>query len=447
MKISKLLVLAAVAMMATGCSDKKGGDDDPINGGNSTAHGTPEECKEYLASSTTEFLNLFDPNDQRAFIEFAAYFSETYGDYELPAEFDIEEEEDIYKPNDYIRSLAKGVKGNLDALTRAVYTYTYNINFDQFVGKYEPRRSSREWVLTDNSKDIKDIIFAFTDADNNPCELRISKAGGTSDFTIDFEDEYYTGDMDMYYYNFSIPHTLKAELKQNGKTLATSKVTSSIDIKGHKMNASGEIEVSNLKANMSFDGNDKKIELKSEFKINNSTKASTSATITGNGLCDIDNIRALIDSNWDEQILEKTLSNGTCNADMLGKIQVVAQVKFDSELFECLNSYWDSYEYSSVSAAELDCKKACRKLNQLVSAQLRFDGKSKNQATMEFEPYLDEYYSTWEYYCNPVLCFGDDSKLSFEEFFTGFTTVENKWEVLINAYEKMWDNAIPRYKR
>lgn len=436
------ITLLAVATVS--CSDKKEGEEP---GGSNTNPETAQECKEYLASSTTEFLNLFNPNDQREFIEFAAYFSDTYADYDLPSQFDIEEEENLrYNPAQYIMDMAKGARGELDYLTRAAYVYTYNINFDRFAGKYEPDSRSERWLHT---ADSKDIIFLFTDKDLRPCELRIYKDGnGTSDFTIDYTDEdYYDNYSEHYIYNLSIPHTVKAELKQNGKVIASSKVTSKIDLNGHKISAAAEAEVANIKATVSLSGDDKKITAEADIKIDGSTKCSTKATINGNGLCDRDNIEDLIDSEWNSSLVAATFKDGTCNADMLGKVQVTGTITYTPDIIDALDQDWSSYEYDNTTQAEVACRRACRVLNDNIKAYLRFNGKSKNQAELTFQPYLDswDYGNHWEYYCNPELRFNDDSTMSFEDYFSeGFSSVENKWRVLIDSYEQLWNASLPK---
>ncbi|MDE5552304.1 MAG: hypothetical protein K2I91_03795, partial [Muribaculaceae bacterium] len=324
------------------------------------------------------------------------------------------------------------------------YTYTHNINFDRFTGIYQATSSREEWLDTGKSNDI---VFSFKDKDLNPCELRISKEGnGSSDFTIDFTDEdYYDNYSETYIYNLSIPHTVKAVLKQNNKVIASSKVTSKIDIDGHKISATAEVEVANIKAMISLNGDDKKITANSDFKLNGSTKCSTKATINGDKLCDRENIENLINAEWNSNLLAATFKNGNCEADMLGKVQVLGQVTYTSDLIDIMELEWSSNEYDNINLAEVECKKACTIINANVKGQLRFNGKSKNQAELFFQPYLDHEYgdSNWEYYCNPVMRFNDDSTTSFEDFFeTGFNSVENKWEVLIDSYEQLWNAAI-----
>lgn len=452
MKIRKFLIIGTAFMALGTVSCKKDSeldpDDNPIGpGGNGTMEVyTPEKSKEFLQDTATEFMGLFNSNDQKEILELSAYFVDTFEYYDFPEQF-YGDEEVSYSPKNYLKYLSSAMRGNLDDLTRASYIYTYNINFDRYAGVYEPNSKKEEWVCTEKSNDI---VFKFKDAKNADCELRVSKSGGNSDFSFDskyedsYDDYYYS---EEYIFNLSIPNTVKAELKLGGKTLATSTVTSKIDLKGNKIEADATADAANIKAVASVRGNDTKIACTAEFVMDGSKKASSYATLNGSGLCDTDRITSMINSD-DEDELARMFSNGVCGANVLDKVQIYAQMTYNRELTDCLDGYWDSYDYNSKSEAKNDCQKACETLNKYIEAQLRYNNTSTNQATIKFQPYLDEWdygwgEPRWEYYVEPVLLFGDGTTYSFEEYFSKFNTVENKWGTLIDSYERIWENAMP----
>lgn len=444
---------AVLTLALTGCGD----DPDPVSegdgpegpGGNgSMAVMSPEDSKEHLQNTATDFMDLFDSEDQREAIELTSYFSETFGDFDLPDVFYFDED-DYYSPARYMKALNSAAKGDLDGLTRAAYTYTYNINFDKLTGIYEPNTRDEEWVKTGNSSDI---IFKFKDAKNANCELRVTKAGGNSDFTVEMEDEdwdYYEGYYtEEYIYNLSIPNTVNAELKQGSNTIANTKVTSSINIKGHSLSADVDATLANIQAKANLNGTDNKVTSSADFYIDGKKQASSSATLNGNRLCDLDYLQNLEDEDDEDDAVLNVLKNGSCSLNALDQVQVYGQATFNRDFFECMDGYWDSYDYNSKSVAENACKEACDKLSNVLKVQLRYNNTATDQATMAFQPQFDSWgYYGWEYYITPVLKFPDGTTYDFEDYFGRFNNVENKFETVINAYENLWNKALQNNRK
>ncbi len=446
MKSSRLMWGVLALGVLASCSDKN--DDGPIDQPKGDMEVmTPEESKTYLQNTATEFLDLFKPADQKEVIELAAYFSDEYGDYELPSNFDIEEEEDddilYYSPAKYIKNLADAARGDLDGLTRAAYVYTYNINFDRFTGIYEPNKRNEEWVKTGDSKDI---IFRFTDKNGQTVELKATQAGGTSDFDFSYSETYeYYDEKETYNYYISIPKTVTATLTQGGKELANSTVTSSIDVNGHKVNAEVSANMCNLAVSAKVDGNDTKVTANTIYYMNGNKVASAQASVNGHDLCNKDKWQKVAEAEDDDEVnnlLATMLDKGDCAADVLGKVQVYGELTYYKEASDDLD-FCIGFP-NDKTLAKTACQAACDRLNKNVKAQLRYDGTKTDQATLLFQPYLDEwgsYDSNWEYYPECVLLFPDKTTYSFESYFEKFTNVSNKFDTLIDAYEKLWDSV------
>lgn len=441
MKNQKLIWgLMAIGLMAS-CSDKKddGGIDEPKG---DMEVMTPDESKTYLQNTATEFLDLFKPADQKEVIELAAYFSEEYGDLELPENFDIEEE-DEYSPKSYLKALSEAAKGDLDGLTRAAYTYTYRINFDRFTGVYEPNKRSEEWVKTGESNDI---IFRFNDKNGQRVELKVVQSGGSSDIEYSYEEEYYYDDNEEYKYYISIPHNVVATLTQAEKELAKTSVVSSVDIDGHKLSADVNAYLCNLAVTAKVEGDDSKVSANTVYSMNGNKVASAQAVVNGHDLCNKAKYDKLGNADDDDEvnnILASMLEKGECVADVLGKVQVYGQVTYYKELVDDLDT--DFGYPNSKDIAKIACQTVCDRLNKNVKMQLRYDGTKTDQATVMFQPYFDQwdsfYENSWEYYPEAVLLFPDKTTYSFDSYFEKFTNVSNKFETLLDAYEKMWDNA------
>lgn len=460
MKFSKTFCgLLPALLVFGGCSNDKDNEKNPDGpqGGGTMETLSPEESKQYLQQTATEFLDLFKPADQKEVIELASYFEANYGGFDLPENFDIEEDTKAY-----MRALREVASGNLDALVKAAYTYNYTISFSRFTGVYEPNKSREEWVKTGNSDKI---IFKFSNSTGGESVLTITQSGGTSDVNFSYLEKWYsydwsnwdpnTGDpekeevRETYNYYLSIPKTVNVTLVNGGKKLASSTVTSSIDTKNHTITANVTASSCNIAVNATVAGDDSRVEARTEYSMNGKVVANAYATLTGKQLCDISKWEEIVSNENDytdseietSDILADMLEKLDCGADVLGKVQVYGQGTYYVRMADDLDFYESSYN-NSKDEAEKKAREACNRLNKNIKTQLRYDGTATDQASLVFKPYLDVYYQNqWNYTIETNLLFPDQSTYSIDSYFDSFTNVSNKWDVLIDAYEKVWDNA------
>lgn len=427
MRLNKIgfAALAAAALCTAGCGKDKNGPDGPVEPSGSMEEMTPEQSKTFLSDAATELMDYFKPADQKDAIELAAYFQDEYGYYDMPEEFDVEDDEDYYgAPARFIQYVGRAARGDVDALTRSSYYYSYNINFDRFAGVYEPNKRNEEWVKTGNSSDI---IFKFTGKNGENCELKVTKSGKDSEINIEYEDDYYY-DTDYYEYNIRIPQNMKATLKSGSKTLATADVTSAIDTKGHTMSVNATATVCNLKAEVAMDGTNSNITADTKFYVDSKQVAYAYAKVSGRNLCDPDK--------------EQELSSGDCSADVLGKVQAYGDLKYRDSLGDDLDGYWSYWDGISKSEGQKQCQKACDRINDCISTKLCYNGTATQQATIQFVPYIDEWGAEyWDCWPEAQLLFPDGTTYDMESYFERFTQVSNKFETLIDAYERVWNNA------
>lgn len=399
---------------------------------------TPEESKEYLSNTATEALDLFKTADQKPMIDLAAYFMDTFEDFDFP-EFDFESSDRSYaSPSKYIKLLGRAANGDIDALTRATYTYVYNVNFDKIAGIYEPNKSREEWVKTGNSSDI---IVKFTDKNGTACSLTVTKSGSNSNLDYEETDSWY-GTTEIYQYHVAVPQTVNAVLKCGNTELAKSTVTSSIDINGHTCSIDGTATMCNLKCEFTLRGNDSNVTADAKVYVGTQLLATGHATVNGHNLCN----KSFYENANDDIDPYSLFTNGSCSADVLGKVQAYGQIKCNKGFFEALDedNYWDSYEYTNKTEAQQKCQAACDVLNSCISTQLRYDGTATDQATIKFVPdyYSSSYYYTyWEYCIGAVLEFPDGTTTSIDKYFEKFTNVSNKFDIVADAYGQAWENA------
>lgn len=453
----KWIALAVVALASCGDSKTESEITDPdipgSNNPNPMEVMTPEQSKTFLQNAATDFLNKFKPEDQKAAIELAAYYSEVYGDLDAPAEFYVEADGKNRLPAVYLKALSSAARGDMDGLTRAAISYSYTLKFDRFVGIYEPNTKKGEWVKTGDSKDV---VFKFTNKAAQPVELKVSQGGGIYDldFTLtdwnynyNYETESYEEYEEKYNYFLSVPKNVEVTLKENGKELANSNIVSNIDVRGHILSAQIVATLMNLKAEVNVSGNDNKVEANTTFYVSGEKVGNAYATVNGSHLCDKSKYESFEEMEDDEieSELTKMLKNGNCAVDLLGKVQVYGQVTYYKEMPSDLSGYFDNYDYDTKEQARNECQRACNRLNDKVKTQLRYNNTSTDQATLQFIPEFDEwYYGYWEYYVTCNLLFPDKTSYSIDSYFDNFTNVSNKWDTLLDAYEKIWDTATPR---
>lgn len=454
MKFSYFTWAVLSAMALASCSDSNDeGEDNNFGpqGSGSMEQMTPEQSKTYLQNTVQELIDKFNPEDQRQAIELAGYFCETYGDLEMPSNFSGRASRSC-NPNGYFRSLALAADGNVNALSRSAYYFTYNINFNELKGIYEPDFRHDSWKKT---ADSDDLVFRFTNRQGQTAELKVTQSGGTSEFDFETYDEWYgydpsTGnyeDMEEYsHYYLSIPKKITATVTSNGQQLASSVVNSNINVNGHVVYADAEATVLNLKAVGKINGTDTKVEETSEVYVNNEKIASTYATVLGNSLCNPDKYEQMSEMDDEElaDALARMFSKGDCGVNLLDKVQVYGQVDYYRQLpADCED--FSIYDYDSKSEGREACQEACNRLNQHIKSQLRYNNTATDQATLLFTPSLFEqtsyYWSYWEYIPSPMLLFPDGTTYEVEEYLSKFALISGKFDSLIDSYLRIWRQA------
>ncbi len=349
-KWSALAAILSIGMLAS-CSDK---DNEPTDGGSendgqdqeqptpgtpSTGTDddvtpaqvdkfTPEQSKEYLQNTATNFLNQFKPADQKSLIDLTAYFIDTYGDLEFPDDIDFEtRSKGNNAPLAYMKALNRAAKGDVTAITRAASTFNYYVNFGKLTGIYEPNRSRGEWVRTGSSNNI---VLKFSNQNGQPVEVTVSQSGGTSDYTYSFTDEWYDywSDetyRDHYNYYLSIPKKIIAILKENGKELVNTEVNSNINVNGHSFTADITGKMMNIDIQSKINGTDSKVEANTQFSVNGKQLGSVYAVINGSNLCNKDKYESMAEIEDEDEFdreVRKMFKSGSCNVDVMGNVQV-----------------------------------------------------------------------------------------------------------------------------
>lgn len=429
MKLFKTCLIGTMALGFVACSDDK--PDKPQEEGNLSGtmeEMTPTESKKFLESTANEFLDKFRTSDQADLVRLCSYFCEEYGDLDLPREFEIEETIEEADPIKMMRAFISTFEdGNATRAGAASITYTYSLDFDKFKGVYV--NGNKRWI---KKGDSNDIIFEFKDQNGQDCQLKATISSKTSDGSITWSDEYYYDEVEDYVYNFRIPKEINITLTQAGNQLASSKVESDIDVKGHKINVTANVNAANVSTAVKLEGTDTRVKETSSLAVSGSTLVTTEAVINGNKLCDYEVY--IKDEDIDDKLLS-ILTDGTASVSVLNKVRVDAKATYSQALYNALSR---EYFY-----AEDAIKKAIDTLNRDLTATVHYNNKTTVQAQLLWDYKTYSWGSNYEYSVEPKLYFpSDGTSSSFVEYFgKDFSSVVTTWENLQESYKKVWDSV------
>jgi hypothetical protein len=462
-----------------------GNDDDSSTPGSSTDSGTPNlgnndsptpgsgdgsgptdalnssAAGDYLNETAQRVLNLFDANDQQKTLQLAKDFLNTYGDYDMPDNFDFEDDEDdYYAPslNKTMQLLIRSCKGNVSAATRAVEEWVCNFNLhpDELRGVYEPVSREEAWVKKESSNDI---IFRFWH-NGATCELKVVFSSRSWDLNFsntEMEDYSWGGYHDTYNYYLTIPSEVSFTLTEGGTTLVSGNVTSAFSDKT-KMTANVDVTIENIRSKASYNATNTTIAVTQEMTVSGTRVYYASATLQGNHLCDKDRLASLFDYSYtstsssyyygeehygyDDASIGDYLTAGTAELTVLDRVTVRGSISDFQKFSDNLDSDDDE---STNDAKEAAARKSANLLNGICQGQLFFNSTVK-QADVTWQAYL---YDTWywnnktyeDWGVEPIMTFvNGGGSYTFEEYFDDlrFGNLTDIFSDVYDTYERYW---------
>lgn len=435
LRLSAMGAVAAMAVSLCSCGDDpapeaqeegKFGETDEI----STL--TVQQQKQRLESVALEALNYFRPEEHREAIELANYFTDAYGDLEIPSFWESIGER--RSPAAVLLNTANALRSG-DIATLAYGTSIYYYDFPSLAGVYEP--GSYEWKKVSNSNDI---VFRFYNASHQLVVLTVSAEGSNNEFTVD--PDRYTE------VTVVAPRKITTTLTNNGNRLLYAVMNVNIDEAGHAASYDIVADVVNIHAEAAVNATDALVTGDSYVTINGVRLASASAKVNGAGMATRSKIEELIDYGED-YMYTQMFHNAVVAADVLGKVQARAHMEDLQSVFDVKDMKFMSYHYSDKESARRDCENACIRLNNSIKSRLYFDGSNTMEAEVLFSPVLDEwdeFYGygehrrCWEWKKEPLVKFADGSTYSFEGYFDAnrFMSAESSWNRLWDSYSNLW---------
>lgn len=418
------LLLGALSLSA--CQEKdpndpsnNGGENGSINTGKEL---TVEESKEYLEKAANEFMDYFNPDDQKEAVELTQYLAENYDGYEIPMEFEKE------YPLRSMKRVAQALRaGNFFAAATAAMPNV--VNFDNYTGVYKV--SGSRWVRVSDAASIK---FQFKNANGQDGYLEITKDAKDYD---ELNKSPMPEDLVIY-----VPRKLTAKLVCGGKTYYSVSTTSALT-----MNTSYDVEVdatfANANAKVTMKATNTSIKLSGVGNISGKQVLVANATVSGRDMCNFDKLQYIEkDSDFDRffQTIEGSMT-------AIDKVMVKATSKNLSSLaditgnYSYSDDYYDYPDFTTEAEAMTACQKDINTLTSNLTADVYLGG--KRQASLGFIPFSEKY--EWsnsvagEVEVMPVIKFHDGTTYEIDEYFTesAFKSVVNNFDFIIRAYERL----------
>lgn len=417
--------LATCAMTSCSSDDEK--NDLDIPGGSGTMEEyTPEESKEFLEDVATQALNMLNPNDQKEVIDLCGYFSEEYGDLELPDNF-FSQEYDSPMTKTFFSGLEKALGSNDgSALTRVAVDYAYDINFNNYRGIYEP--GTYQWEKVASSDDV---IFRFKNASGQNCELKATGSSNTYDTTVTWTEDYYY-DQETTEINLTVPAEINIYLTSGDSQLLSAKVISDVSFENKKFNINADVNVANISVKAVTSGNDNKVNETLAMSVNGTPYITSTGYLSGNHLFDIQYWNDYYNGEDEEKIFNEMFKNGEATVTLLNQVSVDLIYTWVQGLSGLWFDYDDDYDYEKYISI----------LNQAFKANVRYNNTTTVQATLAWEVERDEYDS---YYAEivPVIKFtSDNSTYYFWQYFdNSFNGVETLFNNVVRKYQALIDAA------
>lgn len=423
---------------------------------------TPAKQKEYIETVAIDFMNETPSSDFKELVNLGTYISDVYVD-----EYDWDE------VGDWAKGILDAAQKSLGTTTKKTETntwgdYTYNdiyvyqnytslLYASNFTGHFTAKNG--KWTYAK----ANDLQFVFDDANGKQCVLKLETSGNVKkvhamnlDEWKDYEsdDNGYVYTSTEYYdrtqYTIGVPENIAVILTQGGSQTAKVSVkldlgsidNEEFDISKNSLNLSTLVELNNgYKMNVSqvaYNANNK---VSVQFAMTKNSKtlvtAAIASDISGIPSC---NVSAFTSENFDIDDYNTdnaNAKNAYVKLDILGKIQIQGTLADVRKFADYLEKADDN------DTNESSFKSYINQANSLADINLFYDGKSAKQASVKFEPFVDETWDgkTW-WTAEPVLHFYDGSSYStFEAFFNDadFKKTIDVFKDLVDSYSNLFD--------
>ena len=415
--------------------NENGGNDSP--GGSSSAMSSTQQKKK-LEDATINFLEEFDAANFEEVVDFVAYVSEEYSEYEYDA---VEEWGETC-----LEGMMKLIKSYTETnsygnwIEHCTYKeYEMLLKISSFKGSFVAKNG--RWKYTNDNS----LSFTIKDESNKDCVLRLTTSGNEKKIYVgedeDWEwvgygnnhyESYY--DIDVINNYISVPANINITIERGGITWAEIIVNTDLSsMKGDTFDLSRDRY--NISSTFNFNGYSTTVDRLKYVPDGNGTELSYTVKHNKKNILQI-TLSSELDVDNDEFY---GADNNNISVNLMNEVQFKGFCSDADKLLSLMDAAEECYD-------ENEFKDNVRKMNNLINIGLYYDNKNVKHASVELEAFVYEsYWGEDEWYCTPVIVFEEDgTSYSFEEFFDrkSFRTLINTFNRLIEDYEYLIEDAM-----
>ena len=441
MKFSKWMWLSTFALMlttpvVTSCGDeedeKMENPNKPSSPNDSIPAQSPINQKEFLEETGVQLLDQLKASDFQNVVDLARYVDEY-----------VIEENEYSEVEDWCQGCLEDIITPLGVKDE---TFDWGISrYSNYACLYRASAFTGHFVAKDGvwkySK-ADDLQFTFNDEAGKTCVLKLTTSGKKktvyAGISTDWYDYEYSNKIDgyiEYFYRFEnrveVPEKVVVTLTQGGKTVSTLTLTTdlssmkseNIDLTKDSYSASASLNVNGYE--YAYD--------KVSYNTQKNASGSVSLKRGNNNLLSF-SISADGTVNEEEVTSAK---NAVLSFKILDKVEVAGNCQDIFKLVEKMEKANDNYDDESLFKSYIN------EANRLINLKVYYNGVKQEQLSVKLEPFkYDDGWGYSEWYCEPVICFPDETSYStFEAFFDedDFSTLIQTANKLVEEFIKLVD--------
>lgn len=431
MKLRKWMWLSVIALMlttpvVTSCGDeedeKMENPNKPSSPNDSIPEQSPINQKEFLEETGIQLMNQLKASDFQNVGNLAQYVDEY-----------VVEEYDYSEVEDWSQGCLEDI---ITALGSSEEEYDWGIEkYSNYACLYRASAFTGHFVAKDGvwkySK-ANDLQFTFNDEAGKTCVLKLTTSGkkktvyvgeSTDWIDYDYSDEIgYIDYIDRFENRVEVPEKVVVTLTQGGNAIATftlvtdlsSMKSENFDLTKDSYSASASINVNGYE--YAYD----------KISYNAQKNASGSVSLK-KGNTHLLSFSISTDGTINEEEVTSA-KNAVLSFKILDKVEVAGNCQDIFKLIEKMEKANDNYDDESLFKSYIN------EANGLVNLKVYYNGVKQEQLSVKLEPFkYDDGWGYSEWYCEPVICFPDETSYStFEAFFD-----EDDFGALIKAADKL----------
>ena len=423
-KFMTLLSMAMVAVLLIGCDTAKYDPNKPSE----NKELTPEESKQKLANVANEFVNTFNPEDQREAVDAVNEVTTKFTSFNTDAilEYFGDDAQALTQLPRYAAEVAQGRRVATDVEPFVISLEKYSVIF-------EADEATQTWVNKGKAPD-NSIILRVTTKEGKKIETKLWGKGKNSSYDFNEEDVNVTVILPKnVYFTLVLDQTelIRVELEQDVKLSDHFIVSVLANVANLSWTADVKLTLSSAS-------------LASSFKYGQETIYSIGVNVPKCKLIGKEDNQTYEDwlMQYGRRYEELIQQIGSADAvvNVLGEVQAKVKFKNVGKFYTDLKDFAESHQMESKE----DYDAFCKLINEAQENGIYYNNNIK-QAELRWQTYAREYETGSVYYPEAVIYFpADGTTYSIEEYFSGqpFTDMLESFYALVNKYAEYFGEIL-----